>query len=170
MCFAPTLLLLAALAGPALSQPVLPPGTGGSPLGLATRSVSVYLGLERTLVDSLKQGNRDAVLKQLAEGFAAYAPDTNDQGLPAQAWVDGELHRQIIDAQVRDLNVRELDDLAIVSFLLEQQLHRSGKTRTTVVYVVDIWRRTSHQLWARYVSWPAHVGLTPARRRPTGKE
>ena len=168
MRFATTLLLAAAFAGPAWSQPAQPPGVRGPATGLATRSVSTYLGLERGLADSLRQGDHDAVLKQLGEGFAAYEPEANDEGLAADGWLQSELRRPVVEAQVRDLNVRELDDLAVVSFVLDQRYRLGRKTGSATYYVVDVWRQTSHQLLARYVSKPAHIAPAPAR--PTGKE
>jgi hypothetical protein len=169
MRLATTLLLLAAASiDPVWSQPAQGPGVRGPTMGLATRSVSTYLGLERGLADSLSQGDREAVVKQLGEGFAAYGPDQNDAGVAADSWLQAELRRPVVEARVPDLNVREVDDLALVSFLLERRYRPGGKSGVATFYVVDVWRQNSHQLLARYVSRPAHVAPAPAR--PTGKE
>lgn len=169
MRLATTLLLcLAALACPAWSQPGLPPGVRGPAEGLATRSVSDYLRQERSLEDALLQEDRDAVRQQLADDFTAYTPTANDEGLSAEAWLTGELRHPPSDAEVRDLNVRDLGELAVVSFLLDQQYQRNWKTTSTTLYVVDVWRQAPRQLLARYVSRPARIAPAPAK--PSGKE
>jgi ketosteroid isomerase-like protein len=135
---------------------------------MATRSVSTYLGLERGLADALRRGDRDAVLKQLSNDFTAYTPTANDEGQSANAWLASELRHPASETWVRDLNVREIGELAMVSFLLDQRYQRGGKTTSTTFYVVDVWRQTPQQLLARYVSRPTHVAPRPAR--PSGKE
>ena len=65
------IVLLPFVSVSASSQPRLPPGVRGPDLGLATRSVSTYLALERDLLDALKDGNRAAVLRLLSEDFGS---------------------------------------------------------------------------------------------------
>jgi hypothetical protein len=81
----------------ALSQPQLPSGVRGPGSGLATRSVSTYLALERNLLDALKDGNRAAVLHMLSEDFAASSAAETDE-ISAADWLQQELSSPITTA------------------------------------------------------------------------
>jgi hypothetical protein len=67
---------------------------------------------------------------------------------------------------VRDLSVREADDLAIVSFLLDRT--PEGRGHGSTWFVVDVWRRSTDRLIARSISRPAAAPPRPSR--PSGKE
>ena len=71
-------------------------------------------------------------------------------------------------ADIRNLNVREFNDIAVVSFLLDSRRIVKRKIVTSTRYVVDIWRQSPHQLIARYVSVPS--AAPPIPPRPTGRE
>jgi hypothetical protein len=160
-------LLLPLLSVDALTQPQLPPSARGPGSGLATRSVSAYLVLERGLLEALKDGNRDAVLRMLSEKFTISSAAEIDE-ISAADWLQQELNSPIKTAGVRNLNVREFDDVAVVNFLLDRGRSVKGKTVTSTLYVVDVWRQSSHQLLARYVSMPSRTPPIPTR--PTGRE
>ena len=83
-------------------------------------------------------------------------------------WLEHELNNPITTAGVPNLNVSEFDDIAVVRFLLDSGRIVKGKTVTSTLYVVDVWRQSSHQLLARYVSIPTRTPPTPTR--PTGRE
>ena len=136
----------------------------GAGRGLATRSVSHYLDLERGLLDALARRDRAAVLGRLADDFVLRTPDSDDVR-SADDWL-----RQEFSAPrgrlVRDLSVREEDDLAIVSFLLDRT--SGGRRAASTWFVVDVWRRSTDRLLARSISRPMVAPSEP--RRPTGKE
>ena len=158
---------LLCLAASAQAQPRLPPGVRGPQAGMATRSVATYLELERGLLDALQRGDGDAVRRVLGDDFelrAAGEPDAT----PADAWLETELRSRAVSATVRDLAVREFDDIASVSFLLDHRRKARNAQGMTTLYVIDVWRQSSHRLLVRYVSKPAHVPPPPAR--PTGRE
>jgi len=67
---------------------------------------------------------------------------------------------------VRDLAVRELGDVAVVSFFLDHAAARA--TATATLYVVDVWRQADGRLTARYESQPTHPVAAPTR--PRGRE
>ena len=151
----------------AFSQPRLPPGVRGPDSGLATRSVSTYLALERDLLDALKDGNRAAVLRMLSEDFVV-RPAAEIDETSAADWLQHELNSPITTAGVRNLNVGEFDGIAVVSFLLDSRRIVKRETVTSTQYVVDVWRQSSHQLLARYLSVPTWTPPIPTR--PTGRE
>jgi hypothetical protein len=131
--------------------------------GLATRSVSHYLDLERGLLDDLARRDRAAVQGRLAEDFASRSPDS-DEVHAAEDWLTKEFAAPP-GRVVRDLSVREADDLAIVSFLLDRTPVGRG---ASTWFVVDVWRRSTDRLIARSISRPA--AAPPRPNRPTGKE
>ena len=69
------------------------------------------------------------------------------------------------DLTVRDLAVRELDDIAVVSFLLESAQARPARSVVTM-FVVDVWRQSSSKLLSRYVEQPAVAPARHARQHP----
>jgi hypothetical protein len=131
--------------------------------GLATRSVSHYLDFERGLLNDLARRDRAAVQGRLAEDFASRSPDS-DEVHAAEEWLTKEFAAPP-GRLVRDLSVREADDLAIVSFLLDRTPVGRG---ASTWFVVDVWRRSTDRLIARSISRPA--AAPPRPNRPTGKE
>jgi len=130
---------------------------------MATRSVSKYLGLERALQEALAQRDRNAVTQLLAEDF-----DVRNAASPDAVSADDWLRRELAAPRariVRDLSVREFDDLAIVSFLLDPALAGRG---AATLFVVDVWRRSSGKLLVRYAERAAAPSARPSR--PSGRE
>ena len=165
LCLVIALLSLVSVA--ASSDDRLPPGVRGPDSGLAARSVSTYLRLERELLDALKDGNRTAVLQILSDDFVFRSAAEVDE-TPAADWLKQGLDSPITTAGVRNLNVSEFDDIAVVSFVFDSRRMVQGKSITSTNYVVDVWRRNSHQLLARYLSVPTRTPPIPTR--PTGRE
>jgi hypothetical protein len=135
-------------------------GAGG---GLATRSVSHYLDLERGLLDALAQRDRAAVQGRLAGEFTSRTPDS-DEVRSGDDWLQQEFAASR-GRLVRDLSVHEVDDVAVVSFLLDRGQNGRG---ASTWFVVDVWRRSTDRLLARSISRP--VAPPPRPKRPTGKE
>jgi hypothetical protein len=155
---------LSALTLAASAQSRLPPGVeGGAGRAMATRSVSHYLDLERALADALQERRRDTVAQMLAPDFETRSA----QALDAVVGIDGIAANVLAGSaapQVRDLAVRELGDVAIVSFFLD----RAPRGPHATLYVVDVWQHQAGKLTARYVSEPVRPLAAPAR--PRGRE
>jgi hypothetical protein len=158
-----TLLVLLPLC--AQAQSGLPPGVRGA---AAPRNVAAYLDLERALVDALDAGNRDAAARLLADDFEVRSATTGSDAMPATDWLREELRTRAQAGLVREMSVREFEDIAIVTFLLDRRDVRSGKGAVTTLYVVDVWRQSSHRLLVRYVSRPSR--FIPDPGRPSGRE
>ena len=158
-----------ALALVASAQNRLPPGVDGGSgpqaTAAATRSVAHYLDLERGLAEALRERRRDVAAHLLAADFEARSAESLD-AVAASAWLDAQLHSPAAPTVVRDLAVRELGDLAIVSFFLDGKARRGTGTRT--LYVVDIWRQSDERLVVRYVSEPVRPLRAPSQ--PRGRE
>jgi hypothetical protein len=129
--------------------------------GAATRAVSQYLDRERTLEAAIERRDLGAIDAMLADGFALRTPLSPDP-LARDALLGREAGAQGKERQVRDLWTQEVDDLAIVSFLLDP-----GPGGATV-FVTDVWRTSSGKLVSRLVSQPMRASQRPSR--PTGRE
>lgn len=160
------LALLAVMAAPALwAQPASPPGVRGMTGGMATRSVSRYLGLERQLLEATLQRDRASVMALLADDFELRSAAQADV-LSADEWMQRERQAATREGLVRDLSVREIDDIAVVSFLLDRGT--SARPAAATLFVVDVWRASTGKLLSRSM---AHArGVTPRPSRPTGRE
>ena len=113
------LLALSALTFAASAQSRLPPGVdGGGPGAMATRSVSHYLDLERSLAAALEERRRDAVLPMLADDFELRSAESLD-AIAAPDWLASQMRPGAAALRVRDLAVREFGDIAVVSFFLD---------------------------------------------------
>ena len=156
-----------ALALAASAQSRLPPGVDGNAPApsAATRSVAHYLDLERALAAALRERRRDAAAQMLAPEFEARTAGSLD-AVGTAAWLDEQLHARPTPTVVRDLAVRELGDVAVVSFFLDRAAARG--TATATLYVVDVWRQADGRLTARYESQPTHPVAAPTR--PRGRE
>lgn len=105
------------------------------------------------------------MLRALADGFEVRLTSALD-AVSATDWLQDEVRSQAQAASVRDLSVREIDDIVVVNFLLDRRRPVHKKTVVSTHYVIDIWRQSTHQLIARYVSQPTHP--VPIPSRPTG--
>lgn len=164
------LLLIGVLAGAGLTasaQPAMPPGVRGADSGLATRSVSNYLRLERGLLEALKTGDRAVVLQMLDDDFEFKSASAAD-GETGAEWLDGELRSPAATADVRNLAVREFNEVAVVSFLLDSRRSAKPGAAASTLFVVDVWQQKPSKLLARYVAQPRRAPPFPTR--PTGKE
>ncbi|MDQ6685741.1 MAG: hypothetical protein M3Z16_11505, partial [Pseudomonadota bacterium] len=155
---------LSALTLAASAQSRLPPGVRGGTGAMATRSVSQYLDLERGLATALHEHRREAVLKMLAADFELRSAATLD-ALPAADWVAAQMASGAAEGRVRDLAVREIGAVAVVSFWLDSGVE--GRRQSTV-YVVDVWNQDAHSLAARYTAQPMRPLQAPTR--PRGRE
>ena len=164
-CLAALVLALLSLATAAQSR--LPPGVDGPGAGLATRSVSQYLALERQLIESFRQADRTLVLQQLAETFEFRSAST-PEAMSGVEWIESEWRDRLDAGAVRELSVREFGDTAVVSFLLDQRRVVKGRKLASTLYIVDVWSQSPRRLEARYVSNTRPGGPIPAR--PSGRE
>jgi hypothetical protein len=151
----------------AAAQAGLPPGVRGGPAaGAATRSVSRYLDLEHSLQAALAARDAEAVQTLLADDFevrTALAPDP----LTREEW----LHSEFAHARrtrVRQFTLREFDDTAVASFLLENVKSDGSAGRGPTLFIVDVWRQSTGRLQVRYMDQPARTPVLPDR--PSGRQ
>lgn len=155
----------ALLTGTANAQVADQAGRHGPAQGMATRSVTKYLRLERTLQRAVAEHDRDALVGMLDADFVQRSAARED-ALPLDGWLNEELGKTRPNGRVRDLFVTETDDLAIVSFLLDTE--RPDKGKPVTYFIVDVWRQSTDKLQARYRDIPANPPRAP--NRPDGRE
>lgn len=160
----PLLLLACTLIPVARAQPPLPEmrGAGG---GTATRIVSAYLDRERGLQAALEQRYRAAVVPFLADDFTLRT-SARDDVESGDEWLRREFALAKSEGSVRNLSVREVDDVAVVSFLLDRGTARRRTASTW--FFVDVWRQSTERLLSRSMS--RAVGTSTKPTRPSGKE
>ena len=157
-------LAVCALNSAALAQPGLP-GVRGAGGGMATRIVSIYLDRERGLQEALEQRQRDVAAAFLVDDFTLRTSASEDVE-SGDDWLRREFASAPSAGLVRDLSVREADDVAVVSFLLDRG--PVGRRNASTWFVVDVWRKSSQRLLSR--SMTRAVGSSTKPSRPSGKE
>ena len=137
------LTLLSIGFGAASAQPPLsPPGIGGQ---TATREVSAYTELEFSLLKII-QSDAEPSPNLLADDFEVWTAEANDWQSKA-VWLKNQ-HRHAGVYAIRNLAVRFVDDIAIVSFLLDDHAAKKQHSR----FITDIWRKNANILLVRYSS------------------
>lgn len=134
--------------------------------GMATRSVSRYTDLEHALEAALERHDAAAVHALLDASFTARF-STNVDAVSGPDWLRHVLIAKWPERAVLDLDVRELGDIALVSFTLDRPLGQPAQAADEVLFVVDVWRPSTGTLLARYTDRSAERRGTP--RLPTGR-
>jgi hypothetical protein len=131
----------------------------GEPLGAAaTRSVSRYAALEEALLNAIQQKDRQAAEALFGDGFEVRKA-ARAEATPGAEWLAERWAHAKPTVHIHRLAVREWDDLAVVSFLLEGD--------GSPVFVVDVWRASSGRLLSRHTAPTSGLAATPTR--PDGK-
>lgn len=139
----------------------------GQSAGMATRSVSKYLGLERSLQQAISEHDQATVTGLLDPDFIQRSAASDDP-LELGDWLTEQFEYSHPSGRVRDLLVIETDDLATVSFLLDTDRSKTGKGRAHTYFIVDVWRQSTGKLQARYSDTPVNPPRAPDR--PNGRE
>lgn len=149
------------------AQDRLPPGVRGSDSAMATRGVSKYLQLERSLQKAIQDKDETAIRPLLTQDFE-FRPGNKPDADNMETWMKSVMAGTDIKNNVRDLNVREFENIAIVSFYLDRNAASRGRDIKTTSFVVDVWRQSVNQLVVRYI---AELGKSaPRPMRPSGRE
>lgn len=125
-----------------------------------TRSVALYMDLERDLDAALIKSNTAFIAKTLAKEFENRTPVAAYRGI--DDWLNSERLPSGLPHELAELHVKETGGVATVSFL-----RWSPATPNAIEFVVDVWRQSDHKLLIRYTS-PSGL-RAPPERRPTGR-
>jgi hypothetical protein len=154
------------LSGAASAQNAKPDPHGPN-VGMATRSVSKYLDLERSLQQAIAEHDRVTVTGLLDPDFIERSAASDDP-IALGDWLTETFKKPNPNGQVRDLLVIETDDVATVSFLLDTGRSKADKGRAHTYFIVDVWRQSTGKLQARYSDTPTSPPRAPDR--PNGRE
>jgi len=113
--------------------------------------------LERRLANAALGGFRDTLemARLVGAEFTVRVADAPERSLPRALWgqPDNAYKVESLDERLHAAR-RVTDDVAVVSFVLNQKASREGSDRSGAFYVVDVWKRRggNWQLIARYSS------------------
>lgn len=111
-----------------------------------TRDVNDYTSREQAIIYFLENKDKpDSSL--LADDFESWSYKGNEWQSKSN-WL--EIEKKQNHFNIHNLSVRNIDDLAIVCFLLETG--NTGNKKHSAKFIVDIWRKSTNKLSARYIS------------------
>ena len=126
-----------------------------------TRLMIVFAGIERNLADAVSRHDQTTTDKLLSPDFE-FRPDAHPGEPTTRAdWLaDNAMHGTGTD----QLSVRELGDVAVVSFVTRTTANASS-------YVIDVWKQQGDtwQLITRYQSKLPNAEAPTEDKAPTGK-
>ena len=112
----------------------------------STRLLALWTEQENALDEALQTHNGAGVADRLASEFEFLTTRPARQ-LDAKGWIKLEKNVSGADRQLRELQVRELGDEVIVSFV-----RVAGSRAMNAHWVVDVWRVADNKLVKRYAS------------------
>jgi ketosteroid isomerase-like protein len=139
----------------------------------ATRSVTLFSGLELQLLKAVQKKDQPAVQALLTEDFTVEMP--NADPLPGEDWVDSVMAKEFTlkSYAMREVSVVETGDAAVVKFERRQDAVYKGSPAGGEYFVVDVWKKTgeSWKLANRFVSKTSSVATAAKTSvHPTGKQ
>ena len=132
--------------------------------GAATREVAHYLSLESALQEALAKRDRSGVSGLLAPDFSIRSSALVDIA-DADSWMQQEFTGAAKPRVVRELSVRRVAGVNIVSFYLSAAPPGGAKGKTD--FVVDVWALDDDKLQTR-ISTPTR-SLPGDSVRPSGR-
>jgi ketosteroid isomerase-like protein len=140
-----------------LSWEAPPVGAQAAPAGgpIVTRLVQLFTRLETEWMDAARRKDRAALEGFLADDYELRSAARPGQPIPRADWLQGALSRENLHSfAIGQMAVRELGDVALVSFVYHREIDLGGKDRTADLFVVDAWVQKDG-VWkvkARYAS------------------
>ncbi len=167
------ILITLLLAGSAWAQKPEPPQAAAGRIETSTRLVALFSDLNSQLFHAIQQRDATAFNKLVGEDFELRTNRAPDDPQSREDWQQQAFSRALTDFRLSAMAVRGLrDDVAIVSFVLEEKLGPPAKRRTS--FIVQAWSREG-DAWTcqeAYISPVTAPRPAPAQkdRKPTGKE
>jgi len=139
----------------------------------ATRSVSVFTGLEKQLLQAIQKKDKAALDALMEDDFEIEMPDADP--LPGDDWEQAVLSKDydLKSFLIRQMSARDLGNAVVVNYDRVQQSTYKGKSDGGEFFVVDLWNKEGDawKLAARYVSKVSTIPWTPKTTpKPTGKQ
>ena len=160
-------LLFVCLSTPSPAQVVKPPEQPGAVAeGSADSSrnyMELFTRLERDWMRAVQEKDQTALEAMLAPEFALRTSDDPEDMQPRAEWVQHVLtDRGVHSFSQRAMAIRAFMGVAVVSFVLTEQISVEGKNRSNDYFVIDLWE-ARHDKWkvcARYLAPAGHRGLS----------
>src|SRR5947209_1457848 len=139
----------------------------------ATRLVTIFSGLEKQMLDAVQKKDKAALQAMLTDEFTLHLPDADP--MPAEDWVESVMNKDFAlkSFAVRQMDVADLNDAAVVSYDRVQQSAYKGQGDGGEFSVVDIWKKDGEK-WKLSDRYVTKVGSTPYMPKndvtPTGKK
>jgi hypothetical protein len=144
--------------------------TPGGRVPTVTRLVRLFDGLENEAWDAVHQKDRAALERFLADDFEVRRAASPGVPVPRAEWLGDALgSRDLPSFRLTQMAVRELGEVALVSFLLQEEPEAQGQARRGGSFIVDAWIKMDGgwRLKARYTA-PARTRPPDERGKPTG--
>jgi hypothetical protein len=161
------------LAGLALAQKTALPQAAPGRIETRTRLVAIFSDLNNQLYRAIQHHDAAAFNKLVGEDFELRTSHMPDEPLSREEWQQQSFSRALAGFQLSQMAVRGLrDDVAIVSFVLEEPSQSPGEARKSLI--VQAWTREG-DIWTcqeAYISplLPSRRAAVRKDRKPTGKE
>ena len=114
--------------------------------------------LQQRWMDAWRLGDRATLERILAPDFALVVSAQPADRISRSAWLHTALNGYVAESfDYRDMQVRVLGDVAVVSSIGVQRATAFGVDRSGVFYLTDVWQRSGDDTWqvvARYSSLP----------------
>ena len=120
-----------------------------------TRLVQLFTRLETEWMDASRRKDQAALEGFLADDYELRSAARPGQPIPRGDWLQGALNRENLHSfTIGQMAVRELGDVALVSFVYHREIDLGGKNRTADLFVVDAWLQKdgAWKVKARYAS------------------
>jgi hypothetical protein len=138
----------------------------------ATKQVTVFMGLERQMLQAIQTKDKTGLQALLTDEFAIELPDADP--LDGEDWADSVTAKDfnLKSFVIRQMSVADLGDAAVVKYDRIQDSSYQGKPDGGEFFVVDLWKKSgdSWKLANRYVSKVSSVPTVPKPIRPSGKQ
>jgi len=159
-------LLAFSLAAAALTAPQAPTGAPG----LVTRLVAEFSEREAALARMLATGDKAAALSLVEQDFELVTAANLNQSTPFDAFVDEQAQHPRRILTIRDLSVREMGAVALVSFSWDEKAPSSQNHVTWMV--LDAWRSgpDGWKLKTRFIGMRGNSAITPPGYRTQDSE
>ena len=139
----------------------------------ATRQVTIFMGLERQMLQAVQKKDKAGLEAMLDDDFAIEMP--NADPLAAEDWIASVMAK---DYSLKSFTVRQMSavdggNFVLVKFDRVQESTLNGKSDGGEFFVVDLWKKSgdSWKLANRFVSKVSSAPSIPkAPIKPTGKQ
>ena len=147
--------------------------SGRAPGGpTVTRLVQLFTGLETEWAEAVRRKDHAALERLLDDDYELRVSAQPGEPIPREEWLDTAMNRfGLRSFSIGQMAVRDLRDVALVSFRYSQEADVDGRDQSGDFFVVDAWVRKdgAWRVKARYAG-PVEERSAPGSSRKTGDD